>query len=397
MIYMPESFYETTITAAITASQNTIPVTTAPNITAGYMVIEANTSNREIIKYTGVSGTTLTGVVRGLASYGSDDSAGTGKAHAAGVDLANKDVHFYYAQYYDYLVGTSATGANTMRIGDGNTISASDRLWYVHTSSLSAWWGLSANGKFVISEDGSTSYVVSAGGSGVSEGDGIDITAGVVTFNYLSAGGFRLSGDKVALNVSQGVSTTSAGELYVDPTHDFTWTGSHTFKGAVSLSSVNAASASFTNLPTGAGLTPTSGSHLTTKSYVDAGDGVATASDTLQASADIERQSVGSYSYTKVKEITMKYSGSVRVKWQGKSSNANDAYGRVYKNGVAVGVETKFNGTVYADVNEDFSVNKGDQMQLYLEGQGVASTAYGRNFRIYYDVTALSADIVVTD
>lgn len=227
-IYSNESFYSTTLASAITATASSISVTTAPNITSGYLVIEANTSNREIILYTGVSGTTLTGCVRGLATYGSDNSAGTGTAHAAGVEIANKDVHYYYAQYYDFLMGTSATGANTMRIGDGNTISASDRLWYVNTSSLSAFWGMSASGQMVVSEDGVTSYVISAGGSGVTAGDGISITAGAVAISRLSASGLRISAGKLAVNPGQGLSATSAAELYVDLKHDYSWTGAHT-------------------------------------------------------------------------------------------------------------------------------------------------------------------------
>ena len=227
-VYQPESFYETTLASAITAVASSVPVTIAPIITSGYLVIESNTSNKEIIKYTGVTGTTLTGCVRGLATYGSDDSAGTGKTHPAGVEIANKDVHYYSSQYYDFLTGVSATGTNTMRIGDGNTISASNRLWRIQTSSLSAFWGLSSSGQMVVSEDGITSYVVSAGGSGLTAGDGIDIIAGAIEVSYLSSGGLRISATELAVDYGQGLSATSAGELYVDPTHDYEWTGTHT-------------------------------------------------------------------------------------------------------------------------------------------------------------------------
>ena len=248
-IYQPESFYSTSLASPMTTTDTTISVTVAPNITAGYMVIEANTSNREIIKYTAVSGTTLTGVVRGLATYGSDDSAGTGKSHAAGVEIANKDVHYYYAQYYDFLTGVSATGSNSMSIGDGNTISASNRLWYANTSSLSGFWGMSANGQMVVSEDGATSYVISAGGSGVTAGDGIDITAGVVSIDRLSASGLRISANKLAVNPGQGISATSAGELYVDLTHDYAWTGTHAYTtGTVSARTIDSVSATIEQL-----------------------------------------------------------------------------------------------------------------------------------------------------
>ena len=236
-IYQPESFYETTLAIAITADASSIQVTKAPNITSGYLVLESRTSNREIIKYTGVTATTLTGCVRGLATFGSDSSAGTGKAHSAGTEIANKDVHYYYAQYYDFLTGVSSTGANTMRIGDGNTISASDRLWKVHTSSLSAFWGLSASGQMVVSEDGLTSYVISAGGSGLTAGDGIEITAGAIGIDSLSSGGLRISANKLAVDFGQGLSGTSAGEAYVDLTHDYSWAGDHNFDGLVTFRS----------------------------------------------------------------------------------------------------------------------------------------------------------------
>lgn len=183
VLYQPESFYSTTLSSAITASQTTIPVIVAPNITAGYMVLESGTSNKEIIKYTGVSGTTLTGVVRGLATYGTDTSGGTGTAHPAGADIANRDVHYYYAQFYDFLMGTSATGANNMKIGDSGTCSATNRVWEASLSSYTPFWGLSANGTMVVSEDGVTSYVISAGGSGLAAGYGIDITASTINLS----------------------------------------------------------------------------------------------------------------------------------------------------------------------------------------------------------------------
>jgi hypothetical protein len=233
-ITQPESFYSTTLASSINATQATIPVTTAPNITVGYMVIESNTANREIISYTGVTGTTLTGVTRGLASYGSDTSAGTGKAHAAGTDIANRNVHYYYAQYYDFLVGTSATGYNDMKIGDGGTCSATNRTWSVPLSSYTPWWGLSANGKMVVSEDGTTSYVISAGGSGIAAGDGVSITGGTMNVGLLSTGGISLSANKLTFN----------GNSYMDALAGTSGTPSSTNKYVTNDDTATAATAS---------------------------------------------------------------------------------------------------------------------------------------------------------
>jgi hypothetical protein len=236
MIFKPESFYESSLASTITAVQTTIPVTVAPNETAGFLVLEANTSNREIILYTGVTGTTLTGVTRGLAEYGSSVSAGTGKSHNAGTDIANRDVHYYYAQYYDFLTGVSATGANTMMIGDGGTCSASDRTWQVPLSSYTPFWGLSANGRMVVSEDGLTSYVISAGGSGIAAGDGIDITAGMLSVDLLSSAGLRISGGNLAIKPDfDMLKLTSASELYIDKTVSNDWTGANSFDGGVTF------------------------------------------------------------------------------------------------------------------------------------------------------------------
>jgi len=147
----------------LTTTAISIKLNKAPDITEGYMVIESTTSNKEIIKYTGVSGTTLTGCIRGLATFGSDSSSGAGLEHAAGVDIANKDTHFYYSQYYDRIKGTSATGFNTFNIGKGGAVSSDGNTFFqIKTSSVSAFFGLSADGNMVVSPDGVTVYNLSS-------------------------------------------------------------------------------------------------------------------------------------------------------------------------------------------------------------------------------------------
>lgn len=224
-----ESFYETTLAQAMTAATTTMVVTTAPSNSTGYLVIEPKSSNREIVRYTSASGTTLT-VVRGLSETSNvDDSSGTGKAHAAGVEVAMKDVHYYFNKIIAAFRGANSTGFNNITIGDGNTISASRRVMYFSTSSLSAYIGLNTAGRFVVSEDGTTEYVVSAGGSGVTAGSAINITAGVLTVDLLSTGGlFKSSAAKLAVALSTGLNRDTGG-LYVDQSSAFYWTGLHNF------------------------------------------------------------------------------------------------------------------------------------------------------------------------
>jgi len=72
-----QNFYSSKITNAIGAGDVTITVDNAPTATSGRMVLEArNSTQREIIKYTGVAGNVLTGVVRGQGGT-------TAKSHVA--------------------------------------------------------------------------------------------------------------------------------------------------------------------------------------------------------------------------------------------------------------------------------------------------------------------------
>lgn len=378
-IYQPESFFETTLASAITASASTIAVTTAPTITEGYMVIEASTSNREIIKYTGVSGTNLTGCVRGLATYGSDSSAGTGKAHAAGVDIANRNVHYYFAQYYDFLVGTSATGANTMMIGDDGTTSATNRLWKVDLSAHQPFWGLSASGKMVVSEDGSTSYVISAGGSGLGEGDAIDITAGNIYVSRLSTGGLALSADKLVVGTSSFIDRVS-NAIKVDTTSAGTWSGAQTW----AASSTFSASASFR-------ASGTFESAVTFNGNIGGSSlALIPTSATTFSSADTERTG-NQAAATKIKEITLNIGGYVTVEFQGKQSAdlGPDPQAQVYVNGSAYGTLRTFGASTYVKYSESVIVNAGDAVQLYYNTADTHSFTC-KNFRIYAIKTVTS-------
>lgn len=61
-----QNFYATRLATDIGASDTSFDVETAPSVTSGTLTLEArNSTKREIITYTGVSGTTLTGVARG--------------------------------------------------------------------------------------------------------------------------------------------------------------------------------------------------------------------------------------------------------------------------------------------------------------------------------------------
>ena len=62
-----QNFFATKLQVAIDATATSITLDTLPSVTQGRLVLESrNPSNREIIKYTGISGGQITGVTRGV-------------------------------------------------------------------------------------------------------------------------------------------------------------------------------------------------------------------------------------------------------------------------------------------------------------------------------------------
>lgn len=180
----PQTGFETTLSQALTAAGTTVYVTSAPTETSGYMVIEPGSSNKEIIKYTGVSGSTLTGVTRGLALTGSSDAAGTGLAHPAGVKISMTNVHYYLEQLVDKneaetVGGIKTFSAKEIKIGDGTDTNETITAYNADASKPYIQYNATQN-KWLISNDGSSTYDISAGGSGVSAGDDVEINSSVI-------------------------------------------------------------------------------------------------------------------------------------------------------------------------------------------------------------------------
>lgn len=122
-----------------------------------------------------------------------------------------------------------------------------------------------------------------------------------------------------------------------------------------------------------------------------------TASDTLNISADTER-STASSTYTKLKEITIWFPGTIRIKYDLKRAFST-VYGRVYVNDLAVGGELYPDavGSYETESVSSLQVSPGDKVSLYCKASG-GDTCYTRYFRIYFDKTSLTADgTVITD
>ena len=115
-----------------------------------------------------------------------------------------------------------------------------------------------------------------------------------------------------------------------------------------------------------------------------------TAGNNIYHSNASETSSLGA-SYVKVKEIRIgqlvNSNVGFRIKFDIKTNNFNyAAYGRIYKNGVAIGMERN---TIppeggYVTFSEDFSgINPGDLIQLYVRNADPTLTTYARNFILY--------------
>jgi len=114
-------------------------------------------------------------------------------------------------------------------------------------------------------------------------------------------------------------------------------------------------------------------------------DTIITASDNLHFSNDAQK-TTASDSYVKVKEIMIGTPlVACRVKFDLGSTGPVNGYGRVYKNGVAIGIEQT--QVAYATKSQDFAnFMANDLIQIYAHRLG-ADTAKVKNFRLYYDET----------
>jgi len=124
------------------------------------------------------------------------------------------------------------------------------------------------------------------------------------------------------------------------------------------------------------------------------------ASANIRNSYDAETSST-SNTYEKVKTITLANGllGEVRfnfmIKFIDNGGNGTTAYGRIYRNGVALGTEQSTTEIVYDPKSEDIEQNwlPGDTVELWVKTNDFSETdaVYANNFKIAYDDDATIA------
>ena len=127
-----------------------------------------------------------------------------------------------------------------------------------------------------------------------------------------------------------------------------------------------------------------------------------TASDNLKASADTLEALYSAGSWTKFKEIKIRFGGTIRTSFtmEAKTTGEKSNKGRIYKNGVAYGTEREITGemTPYAEYTftEDLAFEADDLIQVYLWMD--TNNVYLRiwNLKLYYDKNYMD-DFTIND
>lgn len=139
---------------------------------------------------------------------------------------------------------------------------------------------------------------------------------------------------------------------------------------------------------------PTTDNQAVRKSYADAQKRQAAAGGALCASNDTE-SFTNETSYTLVKTIYLcDRGGTYRIKFDLKNTNgAGTTYGKIYRNGGAVGTERTKADNAYTTYSEDIAGwAAGDSVQLYCYGNVASGPRCDfRNLRVYASVREVSS------
>lgn len=187
-------------------------------------------------------------------------------------------------------------------------------------------------------------------------------------------------------NIQQDIDTHLGGSGvggYVTIAGTQTITGDKTFSSVLTCSSAVSCAAAV-SLNAG---DPTLDAHAARKKYVD--DKFAavtsyayTAGDYVLATSAAEETKTGA-GYTKIKEFLCGGAGTFRITFDLRTLDVGQtAYGRIYRNGVAVGTERTTTSSTDVNFSEDISGwSVGDLCQLYIQSSS-SNTAGASDFSV---------------
>ena len=188
------SFFKTTLAQGMTDSQTTMTLNSVPGGTMEYPAwasIEPDSDNKELVYLpTASSSLTYSSIVRGLDPEADVDTAGGGsfpKGHAANVNVVISFTHRHWNNLVDVMDGTAGTGAANFRVGTDADVNVTIYAQNADASKPYVQYNASQN-KWLISNDGVSTYDIAAGGSGLTAGQGITISGSAITTKLNASG-----------------------------------------------------------------------------------------------------------------------------------------------------------------------------------------------------------------
>ena len=386
-----ESWFKTTLSKVFDASDTTCYVATAPTVTSGRMYA-TNWQQEEWFSYSWVSGSTLTGCVRGLSQTADPSTAWTWKKWIGWTVIKFVAMHDQIPdkQGADQILQESKRYATTAARdsalwGDWvATISYTgivcDDTWLEYRYNLStAQWedydtgtttpnaSTTAAGKVEVATDAEILAETDTGGTGAK----LVSTPSQLSPAKLTDKTSAVSDDLI--RIADSADTNAAKSIKINYIREAI-PASATAKGTVEL------------LTDAEAVTATDQTRYINVKQVDDNYWITIAAGTTNtlAEANTERSVVWT-TYTKVKEIVVDRAGTYTVAFDLKR-DLNVAYGRVYVWGVAFGTEQTGDGT-YATKTENLTFANWDVVQLYLKNWDAGSETFARNFNIKYDYT----------
>lgn len=406
------------LAAPISATQTTITLTNPPLdytdavITGNFLMGIRNAEGYVESIYVpagkvSADGLTLTDVVRGIRLNALDYTTGLA-ALAIAFDQDSAVTCQISGVNFELLLsamkGTIASGGTSWKIGAGAdddiTVYAYNadvnKPYFRYDKATSAW---------IYSDDGVSSSPFGTG-AGLTAGDGIDITGGVVKVVLGTNKGLEFATGLLQAKVNSPI-TVGASGIGFDATANLTLSGtidlSGTFKvggaavtsSAAELNKLDGASANVTatNLNTlTAGVTTDADALHTHASII-------VASNNLKVSCDTERSYRNGYSaYTLLKAISVQKTGVYRVVYESKVGSVSyPGHARVYKNGVAYGTDNSVTSATYSTYTQDLFFYAGDSCELVATNATTGAYTYVQNFRLYFDFVAPSYGDITID
>ena len=202
----------------------------------------------------------------------------------------------------------------------------------------------------------------------------------VARMNYCLLGYGLKSEFPTASSANKGMIAYATDEKALYYSNGSAWTRVEVVAG--NLAETIAGIKTFSSIPVLPASDPTTDNQAVRKYYADNAVNF-TVGDLIFISSNAEKV-IDSSTYILAKEIQIGVGTALRIKFDLKSGTSGyPVWGRIYRNGAAVGTERSWSSLSYTTFSEDISGwGIGDLVQIYAK-YGTSTDVYIRNFRLY--------------